>query len=257
MRNFCSKKNTDNRPVNKSAVERYARDMKSLAWRQDTGETIKIAKDGSILDGQHRLEGVIKAGVGIYFWIATGLDKGVFAVIDTGKMRTGRDVFFVKKVKNYGSIPAIISQYKVLDSKQMTSQHSTSVNLTNTSLINEYDSRPEFWDEIAHRAGSLYEAFSKILSKGMIGGFLAHLSEKSEIHANEFITQVCTGEGITNRVILLLRNRLIADVADRTKSIDKLTKVALIVKAWNAYRTGTYVRQLKYTRDKEGYIEAI
>ena len=47
-------RNTMNRNISQLNVTRYANDMASGAWEQN-GETIKIAEDGTILDGQHPL----------------------------------------------------------------------------------------------------------------------------------------------------------------------------------------------------------
>ncbi len=53
--------NGHNRNVSEVLVERYARDMRCGAWKQN-GEPILVARDGTLLDGQHRLLAIQRAG---------------------------------------------------------------------------------------------------------------------------------------------------------------------------------------------------
>jgi hypothetical protein len=84
------KKNKNNRTVRPRRVDQYAKQIVSGQW-QVTGEAIKIALDGSLLDGQHRLLAVIKAGIPTEFLVVEGLDPNVFKVLDSGLMRSAGD----------------------------------------------------------------------------------------------------------------------------------------------------------------------
>ena len=84
-------KNTMNRNIDQKRVEQYARDMKCGRWTLN-GSTIVIAKDGTILDGQHRLWAVITADRPIAFLIVYNADKEDFDTIDTGLTRTSRHI---------------------------------------------------------------------------------------------------------------------------------------------------------------------
>lgn len=54
------KKNTKNRSIRKHLLERYASDMRSGLWKL-TGEPIIFNCDGTLIDGQHRLQSVVLA----------------------------------------------------------------------------------------------------------------------------------------------------------------------------------------------------
>mgnify|MGYP001767036089 CR=1 FL=1 len=82
--------NTINRTLRKSVVERYANDMKMGRWEL-THQGIAVANDGTLLDGQHRLHAVIKAGVPVMMQVTTGLDVSAFANIDKLVARTDAD----------------------------------------------------------------------------------------------------------------------------------------------------------------------
>jgi hypothetical protein len=60
---FLLIKNTINRKLRPSIVRDFARQMRLNLWRENTGEAIKITSNGHLLDGQHRLTALVKAGV--------------------------------------------------------------------------------------------------------------------------------------------------------------------------------------------------
>ena len=75
--------NTRNRPVRYTKVAQFARDMTAGKWMLN-GETIKIASDGTILDGQHRLYACIQAEVPFETVVIRGLPMEAQDTIDTG-----------------------------------------------------------------------------------------------------------------------------------------------------------------------------
>jgi hypothetical protein len=64
------------RPVVRSAVEQYRRDMDSGAWRSDAaGSPILITAEGQCIGGQHRLEALVKSRMpGLLMWVLTNAD---------------------------------------------------------------------------------------------------------------------------------------------------------------------------------------
>lgn len=80
-------KNTANyRALSADKVALYARDMKNGDWKNN-GETIKFYEDGTLFDGQHRLAGVVKAGVPVLMTVVWGINKDV-TICDSGMNRT-------------------------------------------------------------------------------------------------------------------------------------------------------------------------
>ena len=52
-----------NRKLDEARVKQYTSDMKAGRWQSETGENIKFAPDGVLIDGQHRLHSIIRANV--------------------------------------------------------------------------------------------------------------------------------------------------------------------------------------------------
>lgn len=84
--------NTGNRKLDKAKVAQWTREIEHLRWRL-TNETIAIAKDGRVVDGQHRLHAVVKAQKPIRVVICWDADPDTFGVINIGKVRTGNDIW--------------------------------------------------------------------------------------------------------------------------------------------------------------------
>ncbi len=79
--------NRRNRKFMPSLSLRYARDMKAGFW-QTTHEGVAFDEDGNLVDGQHRLDGIAAANVGIWMLVTRGLPKSAIEVINRGKIRT-------------------------------------------------------------------------------------------------------------------------------------------------------------------------
>lgn len=88
---YLEKNVPNNRPINEMRVRNYVHDMLTGAW-SDNGETIKFNTQGELIDGQHRLTAIVKAGVSIWTWVARDVDKNAFWTVDTGAIRTGAQI---------------------------------------------------------------------------------------------------------------------------------------------------------------------
>ena len=87
----------NNRKPSPAFVERYTQDMRAGNWKADTGETIKIDDSGVVIDGSHRLNSIIAAGIPVTIWVCEGIKKGMFQYIDQGNTRNLEDIMSIKK----------------------------------------------------------------------------------------------------------------------------------------------------------------
>jgi hypothetical protein len=77
-----------NRPVSDSTVTAYAIDMENGKWDESIIAPIRVAEDGTLMDGQHRLTAVVKSGKTIRMAFQGNLNANALHVIDTGRPRT-------------------------------------------------------------------------------------------------------------------------------------------------------------------------
>jgi hypothetical protein len=70
---------------NLDLIDCYAQQMRSGEWRF-TGDTIKVNKSGGLMDGQHRLQAVIRSGWSGMQLVVTGIaDSAAWAMDPPGK----------------------------------------------------------------------------------------------------------------------------------------------------------------------------
>jgi hypothetical protein len=83
-------KNQNNRRVRQTAVDAYAADMKEGRWRLHH-QGIAFSTTGRLLDGQHRLMAIVKAGIAVPMMVSWNVDESTFTVIDHGRKRDAGD----------------------------------------------------------------------------------------------------------------------------------------------------------------------
>ena len=84
--------NAGNRKADKSRIRQYAADMKAGRWKLSP-QTVSIAADGRVVDGQHRLYALVDSDTTQPFLVVFDADAETFDVIDTGKTRSGNDIW--------------------------------------------------------------------------------------------------------------------------------------------------------------------
>lgn len=97
-------RNTNNRTRRPTTAARYARDMATGRWKE-THQGILIARDGTILDGQHRLAAIVASGVTVRMLVTTGADPVDIVAVDCGSTRGVHDQM---QVQGHGA--AVVSR---------------------------------------------------------------------------------------------------------------------------------------------------
>ena len=134
-------KNTSNRPFTSSHADTIANGIRRGEWKLN-GDAIRISDDGVLLDGQHRLTAIVRAGVPVQSVVIGGLPRDVFDTIDIGaKRRSTADVLAIHGEKHYTTLSAAaylcqlgegktnsarssqICRLKCLDQKEHVSEH--------------------------------------------------------------------------------------------------------------------------------------
>lgn len=99
-------RNTRNRHIRPARVDRYAGIMVSGGWRLN-GEAVVLSKQGNLMNGQHRLHAVVRAGVAVPMTLTENVEEDTFATMDTGMNRTAGDVLAMRGVANFNQVAAI------------------------------------------------------------------------------------------------------------------------------------------------------
>jgi hypothetical protein len=84
-------KNSHNRPIIKSRVETFAKDIRTGNWQQ-THQGVAFSPEGVLLDGQHRLMAIVTANVPVKMNVTQNLPTKSQEVIDGVRPRSIGDV---------------------------------------------------------------------------------------------------------------------------------------------------------------------
>lgn len=91
--------NENNRRLRPPIVAKYARDMANGDWAM-TGEAIKLDFAGNLIDGQHRLNAVVRSGATIPMVVVKNLHPESQSVMDAGAKRSQADALVLDGVPN-------------------------------------------------------------------------------------------------------------------------------------------------------------
>lgn len=79
------KGNTNNRKKDEKKITRYAKSMANGDWNAAAGAPILLQSDGTLLNGQHRLEAVVRCGQAITLLIMEDVPAETFWLVDQGE----------------------------------------------------------------------------------------------------------------------------------------------------------------------------
>jgi hypothetical protein len=235
MAEFMLMGNTSNRRVRTRHINRLSSALKDGRWRFN-GESIKIASDGTLVDGQHRLIACMNAGVPFETIIVRGVDPEAFVTIDIGTKRLAADA--MKEITNPNTVAAAVRWMVAINSKK---------SITNTLL--DIDQIVECFEENPGLEQSGRKLTNFRLCAPALATALHYLfSLKDAGEADRFFTDLKDGEGLSyGDPALTLRNKLIeARVSSSKKRTTTTEEVcAQIIRAWNARRSGRPITSLR------------
>ena len=242
-----------NNPINRSVSVRQLAFLKKQLldgkWLLN-GETIKVASDGTLLDGQHRLMACAQTGVPMPSLFIDNVPKETMHTIDTGKNRNGVDVIsmFLGKDQKYSSKISSTAKFIMMFDKGAFGQINTGDKDTNPDNADyiAFVKKTEGFVPFVEEKIRLYAKGDKLVEPKIFVGLYWVISKKATSieMVDDFFTKLSIGSGIeSDSPIFLLRQKLITTKGSKTLSsngskISFNQKIWSIVKAWNYYRGG-------------------
>jgi hypothetical protein len=236
-------KNCNNRPVSKANIKYLVKQINAGNWMFD-GASIKIDKYGNLIDGQHRLEAIIKSGKSLVLLVLNGFNSSVFTVLDTGRKRTGSDVLSINGAENATVVASSIRLINQFEKGSYGEGGSISRTLSNQEIVDFLDKNPKILESSKFGA-SLYKKSNGVITASLVSTFHFLLSQKSEEQALDFLTKLCLGTKLENdSPITALRNKLIKSSLNNNYRMLQSEIVRNIIVAWNKYRKGEKITKL-------------
>lgn len=238
--------NTRNRPVRYAKVAQYARDMEAGKWLLN-GETVKIATDGTILDGQHRLYACIQADVPFETVVIRGLPAEAQDTIDTGMARKFADQLTLRGEVNTALLGAISRwAFKWMHGVRLTGPADSEPTHNEMSALIEAEPRIRDACTFAIAARARFKSVT-----GSVWGMAWLLFHGSDhLAADVFLEKVLSGEDIgSGHPALAFRNR-IWNAREAGERLTPYEQLAYLILAWNAFKADRPLKILKFTNGK-------
>jgi hypothetical protein len=221
----------NNRYTRKAKIRNYANDMLAGLWYEN-GDMIRLAVDGELLDGMHRLLAIIKANIEITLWVAFDVPKPAMETIDIGAVRSLNDHLKMGGEHN-NVVQAGITRRYYAWTKGFRIYAGGSPYPSLLMLRNFY---AEHRDDIrfAAKIGEDIRRKTQFLKVTYAGMFFLITADIDHDEAIEFKDRVLDGEGLSqNHPIAALRRRLLGYGA---KDLTDWERLAMFINAWNLWR---------------------
>jgi hypothetical protein len=226
--NAILERNPDNRNLSATKAEHYARDMAEGRWPEN-GETIIIARDGLLNDGQHRMQAVIDANLAIPFLFVFGVARESRTTVDQGKARGAGDYLSmdgIQYAKNAATAAKFIIAYERAEGRNIAQRSK----ITNAEIVARVKGDADMIASAAYAHKRLNE-YRSLFSHTVMATCHYILSDIHKVEAEAFLEQVAVGENIKRGdPAFAVRQAFMGDKRERQDAME------IIFHGWNAYR---------------------
>ncbi|MGY3200450.1 hypothetical protein [Streptomyces sp. TE5632] len=237
--------NTSNRPLSKAAVQQLAGRIQRGEW-QLTHQGIAFDEDGVLIDGQHRLAAIAKAGITVPLTVTHGVPRTAFTVMDTGRKRTGRDTLTLAGEANATHLAAALRGLHLYLNAPNSSWSGGSSVTSNDQLLTMLDKHPGIRDAL-HPGIALNRACRITVTAATIGWYITS-EARPDIDQTDWREGVVTGARLEpGDPRLTLRNTMLSLAAGRThrRRDDSREHLLYYLKSWNAWHEGRSMKLLR------------
>lgn len=240
--------NTANRKLRAVHVNSFAQTLARDGWI-NTGEPIIFARESILNNGQHRLEGIVRAGIPAVLDLRFGISREAFAVTDTGAKRQAGDILSISGSTYPFAAAAAIKL--LLAYEQGLPASYTGANKTGNDQILAGFTR---WPDLHHALELNYRTLKRRGFNNAASNAFTYLAMRQTdlTVAGEFLSIV--DSGITRSKAdapRVLRERLLSDqvLISSTRGA-VIERLALFIKSWGYWRTGERPRVLRWRTDE-------
>lgn len=232
--------NTHNRNLRHRQVSAYAADMSAGKWH-DNGETIKVAVDGTIIDGQHRLSAIIESDTKQRMLVVRNLPIHVQETVDAGMKRSFCDVLKLRAETDTMNLAAACRQVAMWEAGERN--YSMSYTATNAQML-----------DVLKRHSSLRYSISVSASvrrhlpiQGSVLSLCHWLFSSLDSEDSEaFFEHLKDGTGLgPTHPVYVLRRTVIDNMTAKSR-ITPVVMTAFVITTWNSYREGREISLLRF-----------
>lgn len=249
------KRNTRNRAIRSFHTSTLAKTMAEGRWVLN-GQPIIFDDEGALIDGQHRLQACVLSGVAVMSYVVRGVsDARAFTTIDVGKVRGAGDMATYMGGVSYTLAKDLVAAARIIktwdemeDKSKFEGARFTSAP-DNEALAAYSLSLCPLLSECIEHVGKRFAGMSQ---KSVMAASCYLFSRQTKEDAFKFFDMLYDGVfSSPNHPVKVLRDALL--MRDRTTrkshAKQKADTMALIFKAWAAYRKGKEIKVLRWSRE--------
>jgi len=241
------------RRLSQRLVNVYASEMARGLWKSN-GESLKFNGDGTLIDGQHRLNAVIQAGRSVEFLCVYEVETD--ASIDTGRRRTFGDELRHRNYPNYSAIAGVVKIVLHYEQGYANRNHLNQSYGVQTLVERFLQEEQRFVDVGTCIAGGGARKYVPPSSLGLIG-IKGCDGMPSDNEAYQMYQAVIADGSIAESPMFLLRERMIREKLTPNRMLSDKIARALAVKAWNAFVVGDTPKRLSFNAVKEDFPKIV
>lgn len=240
------KKNGANRTLTERHVARLEKAMRDGEWTLN-GEAIKFDRNGRLIDGQHRMQAVIRSGECVRMLVVYDVPEGSFDTLDTGRTRSGGDVL---SIIGHINTNVLASAARIVLAWEQGDIYRAMLGVPYSHrAIKECVTRHPNLCAFATK-GATSSVYSMAMRVGISYLAIHTGAEKSVI--DEFWDRLCDGIGLqSDSPIWQLRERMIQARNRTGMKLDRQTQLALGIKCLKAHIIGAPMRVLRISRNED------
>ena len=235
-------RNNHNRDLNSRLSENITRLISEHKWL--LLNTLVFDFGWNLLDGQHRLKGVVESGVTTTFIVVKGHDPDVFSLLDsTLRKRNTVDVLTIADpdAKYKSSVSSAIRLITAIKNRTLNVRVSTcTTEFTPDDILREREKYPDL-----ERSLAVGSTLKYIINPSATSALHYLFTEaKSLSKASEFFNKLHSRVGLEkDDPIYVLGRRLDRDKRQKS-TMEKNYMVGLTIKAWNLWLRGAKVSNI-------------
>lgn len=234
--------NLSNRRVRDMDVQTLARDMEAGNWRQ-TGEPIKFSDKGLLLDGQHRLNAIVRSNVTLPMFVVWDLAPEAQVAMDTGRKRSAANMLELAGEKDSATLAAAA---KLAMGVESGSLKPGTHEVTHAEIADYIEQHPEL-----RRACEVTRSFARRTDCGpaVVAYTYAELAKIDLLEAFNFWTAAAESVGRYPGDPALALKRFFTDHRRNRKHLSAYQRLSAIYRAWNASCKGVELRTIRTQSD--------
>jgi len=233
-RDWLARSGENFRRLDKARAARLADNIRHLGWTVDANP-LKFDSKGRLVDGQHRLAALVELGIAVQTWVARGVDDD--KTIDVGRPRTIVDYLLHRGEKNVVHLASALHYIWKHERGHSFLYNGARSTPSPRELLDLLERRPEIRACVvsARRCRDVVSVGQMAYLRYVVGGW-----------AESFIDVVASGANLAeDDPVLRLRERMLANRVTKAK-LPGPERLALLIKAWNAWHEGRRMKCLKW-----------